>query len=331
PIYLKTTFAGRYPKIRTVFTIHNIEYQGEFPLAVLGDVFDLRGEDNPVVEYENSINLIKGAIVCCDQLTAVSPSYADEIRYGGGFNLEPIILMNQGKLSGIINGINIDEYDPAKDTSLAQNYTSDTMIEGKAANKRALQHLFGLPAVPDVPLLCMVSRLVPHKGLDLLLPIMDSLLNENLQILVLGTGDTEYELFFEELALRNPCKVAVNIAYNPEISNKIYGGADIMLIPSRNEPCGLSQMIACRYGTIPLARATGGLRDTIRDCRLGDGNGFLFQNYESGELLATIRDAIDMYTFHRDNWYNLIREAMRSDFSWDLSAKAYADIYTKLK
>jgi starch synthase len=331
PIYLKTTFVGRYPRIRSVFSIHNIEYQGQFPLDILADVFELRNEDLPIVEYENCINLVKGAIICSDRLTTVSPSYAEEIRHGGGFGLEHIILMNQGKLSGIINGIDTVEYDPATDPSLTQNYTVDTVEEGKAANKRALQSLFGLPAEPDTPLLCMVSRLAPHKGIDLLLPITESLLQDKLQLLVLGTGDIEYELFFTELAMRNPSKVAVNIAYNPMISDKIYGGADIILIPSRDEPCGLSQMIACRYGAIPLARATGGLRDTVQDCRMGSGNGFLFQHYDSGELLDTIRQAIDMYRFHQDDWLNLMQEAMRTDFSWDLSAKAYADIYAKLR
>jgi starch synthase len=330
PIYLRTQFAWQLPEVRSVFTIHNIEYQGKFPLGVLSDVFDLRNEDYGIVEYDGCINLVKGAIICCDSLTTVSPSYAEEIKYGGGYGLEPILLMNQGKIRGIINGIDTGLYDPAIDPTLAQNFTVDTLGD-KAVNKRELQHLFGLPAAPRKPVLCMISRLVPHKGLDLLLTIIEELLSDDLQFLLLGTGDHQYELFFGEMAIRYPDKVAVNIAYNPEIGNKIYAGADIMLMPSRSEPCGLSQMIACRYATIPVARATGGLKDTIRDCRNGDGNGFLFHEYDAGALLSTIRQAIHLYTYYENDWQNLMREAMRSDFRWDLSARAYADIYARLR
>ena len=330
PIYLKTIYAEKYPLIRSVFTIHNIEYQGKFPLSILEDVFDLQGFDLWIVEYQSCINLVKGAVVCCDRLTTVSPSYAEEIKETGAFGLEPIIRMNEAKLSGIINGIDVSMYDPAIDAALAQTYDIET-VGKKAVNKHALQSLFGLPVEPRTPLLCMVSRLVPHKGLDLLISIMDDLLGDNVQLLILGTGDLQYELFFTELSLLHPDQVAVNIAYNPAIGTKIYAGADMMLMPSRNEPCGLSQMIACRYGTIPVARATGGLRDTIRDCRYGDGNGFLFYEYEAGELLGTIRQAIRMYVHNPEDWHNLMSEAMRSYFGWDLSAKAYAEIYKSLK
>ena len=330
PIYLKTLFLDKYPQIRSVYTIHNIEYQGKFPLSILEDVFDLQGFDLWIVEYQGCINLEKGAIVCCDRLTTVSPSYAEEIKVDGAFGLEPIIQMNEGKLSGIVNGIDTTMYDPTGDANLAQTYDIEN-IGKKAVNKRDLQALFGLPLEPRTPLLCMVSRLVPHKGLDLLISIMDDLLNDNVQLLLLGTGDFQYELFFTELSLRHPDQVAVNIAYNPAIGTKIYAGADIMLMPSRNEPCGLSQMIACRYGTVPVVRATGGLKDTIRDCRFGDGNGFLFPNYDAGELLSTIRQAVNIYAHSPEDWQNLMRETMRCDFGWDQSAKAYAAIYAGLR
>ena len=330
PIYLKTVLARFYPQIRTVFTIHNIEYQGKFTLDALQDVCDLRSEDYGIVESESNLNLVKGAIICADKLTTVSPSYAEEIKYGGGYGLEPILLMHQGKLQGILNGIDTDLYNPATDPSLAQTFTEET-LEDKAINKRDLQTLFGLPAAPRKPLLCMISRLVSHKGLDLLLSIMEDLLSDDVQFLLLGTGDLHYELFFNEMAICYPDKVAVNIAYNPEIGNKIYAGADMMLMPSRSEPCGLSQMIASRYATIPVVRATGGLKDTITDCRNGNGNGFLFENYDAAEFLSTIRQAIHLYTYYEDDWQNLMLEAMRRDFRWDLSAKAYVEMYASLR
>lgn len=330
PIYLKTTQADAYPGIRTVYTIHNIEYQGKFLLDALVDVLDLREEDYGVVEYHSAINLVKGAIVCADRITTVSPSYADEIKVAGGYGLEPILSMHSSKLAGIINGIDLNLYDPATDHTLTRTFTQDT-LEGKAVNKRELQALFGLPISSHTPVLCMISRLVSHKGLDLLITIMEELISDDVQFLLLGTGDHNYELFFNEMSIRYPDKIAVNIAYNPEISNKIYAGADMMLMPSLSEPCGLSQMIACRYATVPIVRATGGLKDTIRDCRNGDGNGFLFQHYDAAEFLSTIRQAIHLYTFYEDDWRNLMREAMRSDFGWDLSAKAYAEFYAALR
>ncbi|MCL1828243.1 MAG: glycogen synthase [Oscillospiraceae bacterium] len=330
PVYISTTYAERYPDIRTVFTIHNIEYQGKFPMAILGDVFDLQGYDMGLVEYNGCINLMKGAIVCCDRLTTVSPSYAQEITSGGGYGLDSIIADNIGKLSGIINGIDTEFYDPASDPALAQKYDVDS-VEKKAANKKALQKLFGLPVNTHKPVLCVVSRLVSHKGIDLLLPIMEELVSDDVQFLLLGTGDDRFQLFFTELGMKHPDKIGINIAFNPEVSNKIYAGSDIMLMPSLSEPCGLSQMIACRYGTVPIVRAVGGIKDTIRDCRLGEGNGFVFRNYESGELLDTIRKALHMFTHHPDQWEELMKEGMRTDFSWDLSAKAYIDMYSSLR
>lgn len=330
PIYLKTLYGDKYPDMRSVFTIHNIEYQGQFPLSILSDVFDLDYRDRGIVEYNDGINLMKGAIVCCDRFTTVSPSYAEEIKESGGHGLEPIIRMNKAKLSGIINGIDTKHYNPETDPTLPYRFSVDT-IENKALNKRDLQMLFGLPVSPRKPLLCIVSRLVSHKGLDLISAVMEDLLRDGVQFVVLGTGDHEYELYFNELAMRHPQQVSVSISYNPEIGNKIYGGSDITLVPSRSEPCGLAQMIACRYATIPIVRATGGLRDTIRDCRQGDGNGFVFQNYDAGELLSTIRQAIDLYTYRENDWQNLMREAMRSNFGWDDSAKEYVSLYTGIR
>ena len=278
PIYLKTHYSGIYGDMRSVFTIHNVEYQGKYADSTLFDVFDLWDSARSLVEYDFCINLMKGAIVCCDKLTTVSPSYAAEIQCGGGYGLDPIIAENAYKLRGIINGIDTELYDPATDTLLYKNYTAET-LEDKLYNKRNLQTLFHLPVAPRKMLICIVSRLVSHKGIDLVTYLMDDLLKMDIQFLLLGTGEHDYELFFEEKAVRHPDKVAVSIAFNPNIAGKIYAGADVLLMPSRSEPCGLAQMIACRYGTIPIVRATGGLKDTIHDCRKGNGNGFSFDDY----------------------------------------------------
>jgi len=331
PIYLKTHFGGKYDNIKTVFTIHNMEYQGQMPGYTMYDVFDFMNEDGSIVWYDDCINLMKGAIVCADKLTTVSPSYAQEIQIGGGYGLEAMIRENAYKLSGIINGIDTETYDPATDPLLGKNtYTADD-IKGKRANKKKLQTLFELPNKPRKMLICIISRLVPHKGIDLVTYILDDLIKMDVQFLLLGTGVHEYELLFEERAVRNPDNVAVNIAFNPEIAGMIYAGADVLLMPSRSEPCGLVQMIACRYGTIPIVRKTGGLGDTIRDCRLGAGNGFVFEEYNAQALMDSISAALDLYTNHEKDWTNLVREAMLVDFSWDISARAYSDLYRELK
>jgi starch synthase len=329
PIYAKTRFNAMYGGIRTVFTIHDLEYQGKFSMDSLTDVFDLYSEEAGLVEYDGCINLMKGAVIACDKLTTVSPSYAHEIQTGGGFGLDWIISQNSYKLRGIVNGIDVKLYDPATDPALEKNYTVDT-LKDKAINKSAVQKYFGLPRASRKMLICVVSRLVGHKGMDLVTCSMDELLKLDVQFLLLGTGEHDYELFFQEKALVHPKKVGVNIAYNPEIAGKIYAGADVILMPSRREPCGLTQMIACRYGTIPIARKTGGLGDTIHDCSLGEGNGFVFEDYTGEALLNTIHKAHELYRFHEQDWSNLMREAMVYDFSWDISAQEYADIFEEI-
>jgi len=329
PIYAKTRFAEKMSGVKTVFTMHNMEYQGKYPDEILTDIFDIYNDERGLVEFDGCINLMKGAIVCADKLTTVSPSYAKEILEHGGYGLEPILRENASKLVGIINGIDTKLYDPASDRLLVKKYTAET-IEDKAINKRILQSLFGLPNAPRKMLICVVSRLVAHKGIDLITYLMDDLLKMDIQFLLLGTGEHDYELFFSERAVNHPDKLGVNLAFNPEIAGKIYGGADVILMPSRSEPCGLTQMISCRYGTIPIVRKTGGLGDTIKDCRMGEGNGFVFEDYNAGTLLDTIKQALDLYTYHEDDWTNLMREAMKFDFSWDASAQQYADLCEEL-
>jgi len=329
PIYLKTHYSEKYPDTRTVFTIHNMEYQGRNPRDIIYDVFDLNTEQAGIVEYDWCINLMKGAIVCADRITTVSPSYAGEIQIDGGYGLEAIIRENAYKLKGIINGIDTKLYDPATDPLLKRTYNSDS-LEGKAFNKRKLQTLFNLPKSPRKLLICVVSRLVAHKGIDLITQVLDDLIKLDIQFLLLGTGEHDYELFFEDRAVRHPDKIAVSIAFNPEIAGMIYAGSDALLMPSRSEPCGLAQMIACRYGTIPIVRKTGGLGDTILDCRLGDGNGFLFEEYSSTALLETIAAALDLYKYRVEDWKNLMQAAMNRDFGWDVSAREYSDLYKEL-
>ena len=331
PIYLKTHFAEKYGNIKTVFTIHNIEYQGQMPPQIMHDVFEISEEDVHIVWYEECINLMKGAIVCADKVTTVSPSYAEEIKVSGGFGIEPVIRENAHKLSGIINGIDTKTYDPETDPLLGKNTFSADNLKGKKASKKKLQAFFKLPNAPRKMLICIVSRLVSHKGIDLITYLLDDLIKLDVQFLLLGTGEHSYELFFEDKAIHHPDKVAVSIAYNPEIAGMIYAGADVLLMPSRNEPCGLAQMIACRYGTIPIVRHTGGLGDTIHDCRLGDGNGFVFEDYNIHALMDAINAALDLYNNNEEDWTNLVRKAMSLDFGWDQSAVAYSNLYRELE
>jgi len=331
PIYLKTHYSEEYPKMRTVFTIHNIEYQGQMPGHILHDVFDLSNESAGIVWYNGSINLMKGAIICADKVTTVSPTYAGEIQVSGGYNLEPMIRENSYKLSGIINGIDTKQNSPSTNPLLGENTYSVDDFKGKKGCKAKLQSLFNLPDEPDQMLICVVSRLVSPKGIDLITYILDDLIKMDVQFLLLGTGDHTYELFFEEMALRYPDKVGASISYNPEIAGMIFAGADALLMPSRSEPCGLAQMMACHYGTIPIVRKTGGLADTIHDCRLGDGNGFTFEEYTSRALMNAIKAAHDLYKNRRKDWENLMREAMNYDFGWESSAKAYANLYRELE
>jgi len=329
PVFLKTHFSNMYGKIKTLFTMHNMEYQGQYRPDIYNDIFDLLDQNANLVNYDGCINLMKGAIICADKLTTVSPTYASEIQVSGGYKLEPIIRENSYKLTGIINGIDTGTFDPATDPLLEKNYTAND-LDGKAVNKEKLQTLFNLPIQPDTMLICVVSRLSSHKGIDLITYIMEEMLGMDIQFMLLGTGEHAYELFFEEKAMQHPHKVAINIAYNPEIACKIFAGADVLLMPSRSEPCGLSQMIACRYGTIPIVRKTGGLADTIHDCRNGNGNGFVFEDYNADALLHTVSMALDLYSNRRDDWKNLMREAMLCDFGWELSARAYTDLYKEL-
>ena len=326
-IYLKTNYCFRpeYQFIRALFTIHNIEYQGWYSLDLLGDLFDIYGTYQYLVEYKNSINLMKGAIECCERFSTVSPKYADEIKseyYAHG--LEPIVQRNAFKLCGILNGIDVEGYNPENDTHLYANYTANDFAN-KAVCKKGLQKQLGLPQKPDTPIISMVTRLVSHKGLDLVTAVIEELLHEDVQIVILGTGDAHFEGFFSDLARRYPDKMSANIIFNGDLSRKIYSGSDIFLMPSKSEPCGLSQMIACRYGTIPVVRETGGLYDSIKPLE----NGYTFTNFNAHDMLFVLRKAISDYK-NKEEWAKLMYRAATSDFSWGHSAQEYETLYLNM-
>ncbi len=326
-IYLKTNYCFRqeFQFIRALFTIHNIEYQGQYSLDILSSLFDIYGKYQYLVEYNNSINLMKGAIECCERFSTVSPRYAQEIKepyFAHG--LDPIVRRNEFKLSGILNGIDDIGYNPQFDTHIFANYTPDDM-SNKAVCKAELQKMLGLPVKPETPMISMVSRLVSHKGFDLVLNIIEELLQDDVQFVVLGTGDSHYEGFFKDLARRYPDKMSAQIMFNNDLSRKIYSGSDIFLMPSKMEPCGLSQMIACRYATVPIVRETGGLYDSIKPLQ----NGYTFTNYNAHDMLYVIREAMADYK-NKENWSKLMYRAATTDFSWNNSAKQYEALYLSM-
>lgn len=326
-IYLKTIYCKRpeYRFIRAVFTIHNIEYQGKYSPDILQDLFGISEEYRYLLEYGSSLNLMKAAIECSETFSTVSPTYAEEIKrpeYAHG--MENIICRNAFKERGILNGIDVQSYDPAADPALFAAYSADD-LSGKAVCKAELQKMLGLP-VRNVPMIAMISRLVPHKGLDLVRAAIEELLSSDVQFVVLGTGDGVYESFFKDLANRYNRKVAAIIAFNGDLSRKIYSGADIFLMPSKSEPCGLSQMIASRYFTVPIVRETGGLFDSIKPYGAG-GNGFTFAAYNSRDMLYVIREAVSLYN-NKEEWQKLMIKAGTTDFSWQRSAEEYKKLYS---
>ena len=332
PVYYSTCFANKegYTGIKTVFTIHNIQYQGKYGKEILGDVFGLGEEHSSLLEFGGCINLMKGGIECANKVTTVSNTYADEILdpwFSHG--LDPILKERSYKLSGILNGIDTVNYDPETDKDIFYNYSAKDFAP-KAKNKAALQELFGLPVKADVPVMGIVSRLVAHKGLDLVKRVMWELLETtDVQLVVLGSGDWEYESFFKELAAAFPEKVGLRIGFIPDMARKIYAGSDLFLMPSKSEPCGLSQMVALRYGTVPIVRETGGLKDTITDSGDGKGNGFTFKSYDAYDMLDAIRRSLAAYA-DKDGWQKLVQRALKCDNSWGRSAREYIKLYEEL-
>ena len=333
PIYLKDDGVReeRYRSVRTVLTIHNIEYQGRYDPYCLGDLFGLdRGwVDDGTLLLDGDLNLLKGAILTADAVNAVSPTYAQELKNPYfAHRMEGILTQCGYKLSGVLNGIDMKLYDPAADPRIAANYTAEN-ISGKAADKAELQKELGLRPEPETPIIAMVSRLVTHKGLDLIREVMGDIMELPVQFVLLGSGDAAYEDFFRHAAERWPERMAIRLGYDEALSMAIYAGADLFLMPSRSEPCGLSQMIAMRYGTVPIVRETGGLKDTVQpyEAWRDAGTGFTFANYSSADMLHVLREAAYLYKDYPDAFARLRRRAMERDFSWNRSAGDYLKIY----
>ena len=332
PLYYSTIYATQpgYENIKTVFTIHNIQYQGVYGKELIDNVVGLDYSQKNLIEYDDTVNFSKAAIECANAVSTVSPSYAKEILdpwYSHG--LDTILKERSFKLRGILNGIDVENYNPETDKDIFKNYSAEKMT-GKSTNKRELQKFFGLPEKKDTPVMGMVSRLVSHKGLDLCKAVLDELLaTTDIQLVILGSGDTEYEDFFRGLAARFPEQVGLCLGFIPDLARKIYAGSDLFLMPSKSEPCGLSQMVALRYGSIPIVRETGGLRDSVKDSGDNEGNGFTFANYNAHEMLHAIRRACEGYS-DKKGWKILVKRAMESDNSWGKSANEYIKMYKEI-
>ncbi len=331
PIYYSIFYSNYdwYQGIKTLFTIHNIQYQGKYGLELMNEILGLPDYGGAIVEYDGCVNLMKGAIEAANRVSTVSPSYSEEILdpwFAHG--LDPILRDRSWKLSGILNGIDTENYDPEIDKEIYKNYSLSN-ISAKLDNKLKLQERLGLNKDKKIPLIGMVTRLVSHKGLDLVRDIMERMLNEeNIQFVILGSGDYEYESFFRYMQGRYPGRFVPCFGFVPELSRKIYAASDMFLMPSKSEPCGLAQMISLRYGTIPIVRETGGLRDSIQDSGDGKGNGFTFKTYNSGDMLGAVQRAIACYWENSGkNWRVLVKRAMECDNSWGKSANEYIKLY----
>lgn len=331
PVYLNEFYRGEdiYRNIKTVFTIHNIQYQGKYGREIYGDVLGMPEGRESILEYDDCINLMKGAIQCSDKVTTVSPTYAREILdpyYSHG--LDNILKQFTFKLTGIVNGIDYDVYDPEHDIQIYNNYSADDM-SGKTLNKLALQREMGLNENAEVPLIGIVTRLVRHKGIDLIKCVFEEMMRADLQFVILGSGEWEYETFFYEMSKRYPGKCALKLGFDQMLAHKIYAGADMFLMPSMSEPCGLAQMVALRYGTVPIVRQTGGLNDTVSDSGDGEGNGFTFSNYNAHEMENAVWRALEGYS-DKDGWDILRKRCMNCNNSWAASANAYIRLYKEI-
>ena len=334
PVYLNAVYRPVFPNTRCMYTIHNIEYQGWADARFFDDVLGLPWYWRGRMDMNHSVNMMKGAIESADLVTTVSETYAKELMYPYyAHGLDGILSDNAWKLTGITNGIDTGTFNPATDPHLPAHYSVENFAAGKAACKKALQNEVGLPQAADVPLMVMVTRLAGHKGLDLLCYCARRLLREEkVQLLILGTGEYQYEQFFRDLQAEFPDRVAAKITFNLGLAARIYAGGDIYLMPSKSEPCGLSQMNAMRYGTVPVVHATGGLRDTVPPVNdWGEGGlGFTFQSYNGDDFLYTVKRCLHLYHCDRENFQALQRSDMQQDFSWDKPAQKYMALFKQL-
>ena len=334
PVYLKALYQGRFSGTRCMYTIHNIEYQGWARADFFDDLLGLPWEYRGRLDMGGSVNMMKGGIETADLVTTVSETYARELMYPYyAHGLDSVLAANAWKLTGITNGIDTNTFNPETDKALPAHFNAETFPVGKAACKAALQEEVGLPVKPDVPLMVMVTRLAGHKGLDLLCYIARRLMwEEDAQLLILGTGEAQYERFFKDLAAQYPEQVSAKITFNLGLAARIYAGGDVYLMPSKSEPCGLSQMNAMRYGTVPVVHATGGLKDTVPPCdENGQGGlGFTFQSYNADDFLAAVKRALNLYNHNREGFRALQKREMEQDFSWDVPAGKYMDLFRNM-
>ena len=334
PVFLNALYRPLMPNTRCMYTIHNVEYQGWADSTFFDDVLGLPHGWRPVLEMNGSVNVMKGAILTADLVTTVSETYAGELKYAYyAHGLDGILKDNAHKLTGITNGIDVNTFNPAADPALPAHYSAKAFVRNKAKCKAELQKEVGLPVKPKVPLMVMVTRLVAHKGLDLLCYIARRLMWErDAQLLILGTGEGQYEQFFRDLAEEFPDRVAAKITFDLPLASRIYAGGDIYLMPSKSEPCGLSQMNAMRYGTVPVVHATGGLKDTVPGVdENGEGGlGFTFQSYNADDFYGSICRCLDLYTCQPEKFKALQKTCMEQDFSWDKPAKKYMDLFYQM-
>lgn len=334
PVYLKTIFAGQnfYRNIKTVMTIHNLRFQGITDMGRMMDITGLHSDlfSNDRMGINGNGNMLKGGITYADKVTTVSETYAEEIQTPFfGEQLEALLSYRKEDLFGIVNGIDYDMYNPMTDEQIISNYDLESFVEGKKANKKDLQKETGLPVDEGKFVVGIISRLTDQKGLDLVDRVMNEICEEDLQFVVLGTGDPKYEDMFRYYASQYPEKVSANILYSDALSKKIYAGADAILMPSLFEPCGLCQLMALRYGTVPIVRETGGLKDTVEAYNEYEktGTGFSFSNYNAHEMLYSIQYAVKTYYEHREDWDEIVKRGMEKDYSWVHSAAVYEQLY----
>ena len=334
PVYLNDIYRKfiYYSGIKSLYTIHNLQYQGVFGREILGNVELNDGYfTGGQLEFHGNISYMKAGILYADAVSTVSETYAKEIQSPGfGYGMDGILRNRSASLSGILNGIDYEANNPETDPRLYLPFNQDS-LNNKRKNKTQLQNQLNLPVREDVPMFAIVSRLVDQKGLDLVADIMEELMGRDVQLVVLGTGDGRYEHLFKHMAWRFPDKVSANILFDEDLAQKIYAASDMFLMPSLFEPCGLGQMIAMRYGAVPIARKTGGLADTVFhfNPESGEGNGFMFEHYLASGLMWAINEALGVY--YSSQWDRVVRNAMAADYSWAQSAQKYIELYNAMK
>lgn len=333
PVFLDAFYRNvdGFRDTKTVFTIHNIEFQGKYDKYLMGDILGIPENWQNIVECDEDVNYMKGGIERANVVTTVSKTYAEELKDPFfAYGLSGILEARNYKICGVINGIDTDHFNPAKDKNLAANYTLKTVAK-RAENKKALCELLNLPYSPDRPLMVMISRLTEQKGVDLVATVLDELLAADMQFVVLGKGDWKYETVLKNAEKRYGTKMRAIINFNPDFASKLYGAADLFLMPSKYEPCGLGQMIAMRYGAVPVVRETGGLKDTVVPFNpvKGTGVGFTFKAYQAYDMLDAIWRALGTY-FDKSLWKKVQANGMKCNFSWKNSAKEYVELYQNL-